>query len=83
DISRFTAMAKNIAELAETILTQYKLTIEWIDLGGGLAGISPTLRDKRLQTYNPFDLELNPATIIVPLKENLNKTNDKTKLIFE
>ncbi|MDE4942690.1 diaminopimelate decarboxylase, partial [Francisella tularensis subsp. holarctica] len=48
DISRLTAMAKNIAELAETILTKYKLTREWIDLGGGLAGISPTLSDKRL-----------------------------------
>ncbi|ACD30190.1 rhizoferrin biosystnesis N-citrylornithine decarboxylase FslC [Francisella tularensis] len=83
DISRFTAMAKNIAELAETILTKYKLTLEWIDLGGGLAGISPTLSDKRLQPYNPFDLELYAATIIAPLKEYLNKTNDKTKLIFE
>ncbi|AEE27055.1 rhizoferrin biosystnesis N-citrylornithine decarboxylase FslC [Francisella hispaniensis] len=83
DISRFAAMAKNIAGLAERILTKYKLTLDWIDLGGGLAGISPTLKDKQLHPYRPFDLELYSRTIIAPLKEYLNKTNNKTKLIFE
>ena len=66
--SRFAAIAKNIATLAEIILTKYKL---------GLAVISLTLSDKQLQPYSPFDLELYTTTIIAHLKEYLIKTITK------
>ncbi|AXA34612.1 rhizoferrin biosystnesis N-citrylornithine decarboxylase FslC [Francisella adeliensis] len=83
DLSRFEAMSQNIAKLAETILVKYNQTLDWIDFGGGLAGISPRLDDTQIEPYHPFDLEIYASTVINPLKEYLAKTNNKTKLIFE
>ena len=83
DLTRFEAMSKNIAKLAETILVRYNQALDWIDFGGGLAGISPKLDDVQMKPYSPFDLEIYSSTIIKPLKEYLAKTNNQTKLIFE
>lgn len=54
DLSRFEAMSQNIAKLAETILVKYNQTLDWIDFGGGLAGISPRLDDTQIEPYSPF-----------------------------
>ncbi|MFT4693991.1 MAG: diaminopimelate decarboxylase [Francisella sp.] len=83
DLSRFESMSQNIAKLAEAILIKYDQTLDWIDFGGGLAGISPKLDDPQTKPYFPFDLEIYASTIINPLKKYLAKTNNQTKLIFE
>lgn len=83
DLSRFESMSKNIAKLAEAIFTKYDQILDWIDLGGGLAGISPKLDDTQIEPYSPFDLETYACVIITPLKKYLAKTNNQTKLIFE
>lgn len=83
DLSRFESMSQNIAKLVEAILTKYDQTLDWIDFGGGLAGISPKLDDPKIEPYSPFDLEVYATTIINPFKEYLSKTNNQTKLIFE
>ncbi|AIT09514.1 diaminopimelate decarboxylase [Candidatus Francisella endociliophora] len=83
DLSRFNAMSTNIAKLAEAILIKYGQTLDWIDLGGGLAGTSPKLDDNKSAPYSPYDLDLYAESIISPLKTYLTKTNNQTKLIFE
>jgi diaminopimelate decarboxylase len=81
DMSQFSLLAKRLSELAWQIKQQHAIYLDWIDVGGGLAGISPRIDENQLTPHPLPSLEDYLTAVISPLREYL--TAAKARLFFE
>ena len=82
-LSRFRRMSRNIAALAELVYQRYGRYLDWIDVGGGLAGVSPRWEEDRILPYPPACLTDYVEAVFRPLEDYLLQSGRQTELIFE
>ncbi len=81
--STFERAAARLAEFAGRIRDDLGVALEWIDLGGGLAGISPTAGEEGAEVHSLPDLDRYAAAIVSPLLPYLGSLERPARLIFE
>jgi diaminopimelate decarboxylase len=81
DISQYELLATQLSEFAWRLNSNHAITLDWIDVGGGLAGISPR-RDEAVSGAHPIpDLSAYIDKIVKPLSTYLD--HSKAALFFE
>ncbi|MBL4648002.1 MAG: diaminopimelate decarboxylase, partial [Gammaproteobacteria bacterium] len=82
DIEQFAKLGVALSDFAEHLLRDNNIRLKWIDVGGGLAGISPR-KDEEIVSAHPLpDVIQYAKAIIHPLKGYLQHS-PTTQLIFE
>ncbi len=81
DIKQFKMMAKNLNEFALELYQKKNITLSYLDVGGGLAGISPTIEEKQDLPHELPSLNDYLNTIIGELQPYL--TQCQPTLFFE
>ncbi|WP_372831319.1 alanine racemase [Pontibacterium sp.] len=57
DLERFRQMGQTLAEVVTQLRQKYGTELQWLDIGGGLAGISPRWDEPRSSVYPPMSAE--------------------------
>lgn len=83
EFSRFTAMAEKMAAFAMYLQNTHGIELESINVGGGLAGISPAIDENRSQAWPLPAIKEYAQAVISPLIPYLNGLSKKATLIFE
>ncbi len=83
DLSRFGQAAAALARFARLLQSDVGISLQWIDLGGGLAGISPTVDEDALELHSLPDLDHYAEAIIAPLLPYLASLDHPARLVFE
>ena len=81
DIGQFALLAKRLATLSEDMLRYHQVTLKWIDVGGGLAGISPRIDEQQIVPHPLPSLSEYVTAITKPLLHYLETT--QATLFFE
>lgn len=77
----FERMATALADIISSLYNHHRITLKWLDLGGGLAGISPTKEEKTTKPHKLPNLKDYLLAVTRPLLKLLHKHN--MKLYFE
>lgn len=81
DIFQYKLLATKLNQIAWDLKVHFSILLKWIDVGGGLAGISPR-RDELMNGPHPLpNLSDYVANIVTPLKPYLDFSN--AELLFE
>lgn len=83
DLVRFHRVGQCLADFAIELKLAYGIELDWIDVGGGLAGISPVVGDP---CVGPMPLPSIPDyvnAIVTPLLGYLNALRKPARLLFE
>ncbi len=81
DLTQFNLMAKLLITFCWRLNASFDNTLEWIDVGGGLSGISPKVHEKEVSEHQLISVQDYMNAVIPPLKEYLDYSH--AKLIFE
>ena len=74
-------MAERLAKLSEDMLRHHQVKLKWIDVGGGLAGISPRIDEQQIVPHPLPSLSEYVTAITQPLLDYLETT--QATLFFE
>ena len=83
DIERFRQFAETYARFANGLREKYKLEMQWIDVGGGLAGISPLASESRLGPHALPSIDDYCQSIITPWLPYFARCERPPRLYFE
>lgn len=83
DLEQFSRMSASLANLAEKLLQQHDIELKWLDLGGGLAGISPRIDELQHYPHPLPDLSAYANAILKPLLPYLNRFKCAPVVFFE
>lgn len=83
DLAQFAALGRNLAAFATELLLQFNLQLEWLDVGGGLAGISPRIDEQQIGPHPLPSLDQYLAALITPLLPYLTSLSKPAQLFFE
>ena len=84
DLSRFRQLGHDLNDYAMFIRGHFGFDLRWINVGGGLAGISPT--NAEAETVDAFPVACPEAytdAVITPLLPVLESSTAETQLLFE
>lgn len=83
DLTHFTKLAQYLNHFAFHLRNHFQIELDWIDVGGGLAGISPYLKENRTEPHPLPDCDAYAEAIINPLLPYLHSLAKPATLIFE
>ncbi|VVC77221.1 Diaminopimelate decarboxylase [Aquicella siphonis] len=83
DLRQFRQMGQCLGLFASALKSIYQIELEWIDVGGGLAGISPLRADSHNRHLPLPDAEAYANAVIAPLLPYLHGASQPPLLIFE
>ncbi len=83
DINQFAKLGENMATFATELLEKCNLEMSWIDVGGGLAGVSPRIDEKQFSPHPIPDLKQYLNAVISPLLPYLQRLSNPATLFFE
>lgn len=83
DINMFGKLAHKLNEFALILKQYFNIELQWIDVGGGLAGISPRIDENQLLPHPLPDLHHYARSVITPLLPYLNSLHKPATLLFE
>lgn len=83
DLRHFSEASGQLAIFAQYLKMQHKIELEWIDVGGGLAGITPTVDEQNIEVHPLPDVKAYAAAVVRPLLSYLNAQSKSPLLIFE
>lgn len=83
DLTKFENFATVYAEFAEVVRNQFGVCMDWIDVGGGLAGISPRVEEEKSQPHSLPSISEYLDSIVAPLKPYLESCPKPPRLLFE
>ncbi|MDI3324543.1 hypothetical protein QKW35_09160 [Pontibacterium granulatum] len=79
DLERFRHMGITMAEVVVQLRSKFGTELDWLDIGGGLAGISPRWDESRSEVYAPMCAEQYLQAVLPPLLE----VAPNTRIILE
>jgi diaminopimelate decarboxylase len=83
DIAIFQNMSIKLNEFAGILKQQFAVELQWLDVGGGLAGISPRIEENRMTPHPLPDIQSYVDAIILPLTPYLTSLQKPAALFFE
>lgn len=83
ELHHFSQLGQYLNEFATALKKKFHIELDWIDVGGGLAGISPYIKENRIEPHPLPDLEAYTDAIINPLLPYLHSLPSRPLLIFE
>jgi len=83
DIRLLSEASGQMAAFAQFIKEQYQLELEWLDLGGGLAGITPTVDEKNIEQHPLPAITRYARAVVRPLLAYLEAQAKPPRLFFE
>jgi len=83
DVQHFSRLGKYLSSFASLLKARFNIELDWIDVGGGLAGISPRKDENREVPYELPDAHEYADAIITPLLGYINSLTKPPLLIFE
>jgi diaminopimelate decarboxylase len=83
DLGRFADMARRMSRFARWLQSQRGHELAWIDVGGGLSGIAPEIRERTMSPFCLPDAGDYCDAVIGPLLEYLESCRVKPILLFE
>ena len=83
DLELFAILGKNMAQLALELKNKYDINLDWIDFGGGVAGINPTKIENKILEHPLPCLKQYAKLIITPLLPYLESNNNKSIAVKE
>lgn len=83
DIQIFSQLSKRLSQFALDLKQHFDIELQWLDVGGGLAGISPRIDENRFLPHPLPDLKEYAAAIINPLQSYLTSLQTPATLFFE
>lgn len=83
DLKQFKMMATYLCGIAQQLKKQFSLELSWLDVGGGLAGISPYRTENQFEPHSLPDANDYMEAIIPALMPYLASLKKPATLIFE
>jgi diaminopimelate decarboxylase len=83
DLSRFAFMAERMSRFARWLQKERGHELAWVDVGGGLSGIAPEIRECTMAPFRLPDAGEYCDAVIGPLKEYLESCRRPPILVFE
>lgn len=83
DINTFGKLAHKLNEFAVILKQYFNIELQWLDMGGGLAGISPRIDEYQLLPHTLPDINHYAQSVITPLLPYLNSLSKPATLYFE
>lgn len=83
DIQIFTQLSQRLNQFAQELKQHLNIELQWLDVGGGLAGISPRIDENRFLPHPLPDLNEYAKAIINPLQPYLTSLRIPATLFFE
>lgn len=83
DLNQFREMSHCLYSFVSALKTHYQIELDWIDVGGGLSGISPLREDIHNKPMQLPDADAYADAVITPLLPYLSRVSRPPVLIFE
>lgn len=83
DLAQFEAASDCLRQFADELYDCYGIELQWIDLGGGLAGISPSIDETAVEVHPLPSVEAYAEAVIRPLRAYLDRCSRPVRLCFE
>ena len=83
DLSHFHRLGQLLADFAIHLKSEYGKELDWIDVGGGLAGVSPRMEDNCTGVMALPPVRDYIRTVATPLLGYLNALRKPARLFFE
>jgi diaminopimelate decarboxylase len=83
DIQIFSQLSQRLNQFTLELKQHLNIELQWIDVGGGLAGISPRIDEHRLLPHPLPNAEEYAKAIIKPLQPYLSSLKNPATLFFE
>lgn len=83
DMAHFQKASTSIARFVESVRDGYGIELKYLDLGGGLAGISPTIEETDIEVHNLPSVDDYAKSAINPLLNYLESLATPARLLFE
>ena len=83
DLATFAVLGTQLAKFAELLRQRFEIELSWIDVGGGLAGITPKSGEIGLASHPLPSLAEYAEAIVRPLLSYLRSTARPATLLFE
>ena len=82
-LDQFRRMATCLAGFANRVQHRFDIQLEWIDVGGGLAGIAPLVTENRFDPLPLPSIADYCDAILEPLKTGLDSCSANLEIVFE
>lgn len=83
DVNEFNRLGRHFADFIQSLDVKVRRQLEWIDFGGGLAGISPAVADDEFQIHELPCPRNYFRSLIDPLRKTLDELATSPRLLFE
>ncbi len=83
ELEAFHNFASEYAKFADRVRDKFALEMQWIDVGGGLAGIAPLLTECQMHPHELPPINDYCHAVVTPLLPYLNSCASPPKLFFE